>query len=99
MGTPREQVAGMLLPIFLPFNLLKAVLNAGFTYLLYKPLVTALRKAGLIEASIGTKAGKTSWVMMLLALLAIMVVLAVNSIFMKGGSEGLAFYLGNTKTA
>jgi len=37
MGTPREQVAGMLLPIFLPFNLLKAVLNAAFTFLLYKP--------------------------------------------------------------
>lgn len=30
---------------------------------------------------------------MMLALLAIMVVLAVNSIFMKGGKEGLAFYL------
>lgn len=30
---------------------------------------------------------------MMLALLAIMVVLAVNSIFMKGGSEGLKFYL------
>ena len=30
---------------------------------------------------------------MMLALLAIMVVLAVNSIFMEGGSEGLAFYL------
>lgn len=30
---------------------------------------------------------------MMLALLAIMVVLAVNSIFIKGGGEGLAFYL------
>lgn len=30
---------------------------------------------------------------MMLALLAIMVILAVNSIFMKGGEEGLAFYL------
>lgn len=33
----------------------------------------------------------TKW--MMLALLAIMVILAVNSIFMKGGSEGLKFYL------
>ncbi len=30
---------------------------------------------------------------MMLALLAIMVILAINSIFMKGGAEGLAFYL------
>lgn len=91
MGTPREQVAGMLLPIFLPFNLLKAVLNAAFTFLLYKPLVTALRKAGLIEASTGTKASKTSWVMMLLALLAIIVciliVLYMNGMLGKWISE------------
>jgi len=83
MGTPREQVAGMLLPIFLPFNLLKAVLNAAFTFLLYKPLVTALRKAGLIEASTGTKASKTSWVMMLLALLAIIVCVMII-LYMNG---------------
>lgn len=83
MGTPREQVAGMLLPIFLPFNLLKAVLNASFTYLLYKPLVTALRKAGLIEASTGTKAGRTSWVMMLMAVLAIVACVLIV-LYMKG---------------
>lgn len=83
MGTPREQVAGMLIPIFLPFNLLKAVLNAGFTYLLYKPLVTALRKAGLIEASAGTKASKTSWVMMLMAVLAIVACILIV-LYMKG---------------
>lgn len=83
MGTPREQVAGMLLPIFLPFNLLKAVLNASFTYLLYKPLVTALRKAGLIEASTGTKASKTSWVMMLMAVLAIVACILIV-LYMKG---------------
>ncbi|MBR6666462.1 MAG: ECF transporter S component [Lachnospiraceae bacterium] len=83
MGTPREQVAGMLIPIFLPFNLLKAVLNASFTYLLYKPLVTALRKAGLIEASTAAKASKTSWVMMLVAVLAIVACVLIV-LYMKG---------------
>ncbi len=51
MGTPRDVVAGMLLPVFLPFNLLKAGLNAGFTFLLYKPIVKALRKSGLVAMS------------------------------------------------
>lgn len=51
MGAPREQIAGMLLPIFLPFNLMKGGLNSAFTFLLYKPVVTGLRKAGLIEES------------------------------------------------
>ena len=50
MGYPREAVAEMLVPVFLPFNLLKAGLNTAFVLFLYKPLVTALRKTGLIES-------------------------------------------------
>ena len=49
MGYDRAVVAGMLVPVFLPFNLLKAGLNSAFVVFLYKPLVTALRKAGLVE--------------------------------------------------
>lgn len=49
MGYPREAVAKLLLPAFLPFNMLKAGLNAAFTFLLYKPIITALRKAGYIS--------------------------------------------------
>lgn len=48
MGYPREAVAKLLIPAFLPFNLLKAGLNAGFTFLFYKPITTALRKTGYI---------------------------------------------------
>ena len=35
MGTPVETVAGMLLPIIIPFNLMKAGINAVATLLLY----------------------------------------------------------------
>ena len=48
MGVPREVVAGMLLPVFLPFNLVKGGLNAALTLLLYKPLIKALRAARLL---------------------------------------------------
>lgn len=48
MGVPREQIAGLLLPSFLPFNLLKAVLNSAITMLLYKPLSTVMRKAHVL---------------------------------------------------
>ena len=48
MNIPRETVKGMLIPAFLPFNLIKGGLNTAFTLLLYKPVVTALRKAKLI---------------------------------------------------
>ena len=48
-GTSRSDVADMLIPVFLPFNALKAGFNTALTLLLYKPLVGALRKTGLIE--------------------------------------------------
>ena len=51
MGTPREAVAQMLVPVFLPFNLVKAALNSGIALLLYKPVVTLLRRSGMVESS------------------------------------------------
>ena len=56
MGTPRETVASMLPTVFLPFNLIKGALNAAIAMLLYKPLVTALRKMNLVPASSSGKA-------------------------------------------
>ena len=50
MGLPRQEVASLLLPAFLPFNLVKGGLNAALTMLLYKPVVTALRRSHLLEA-------------------------------------------------
>ena len=50
-GVPREVVAGMLLPLFMPFNLVKGGLNMAATLLLYKPVVTALRRTGLVPPS------------------------------------------------
>ena len=50
LGYPRGQVAAMLVPTFLPFNLLKAGLNAALTILIYKPVVGGLRKARLLPA-------------------------------------------------
>lgn len=47
MGCSREDVAKLLLPAFLPFNLIKGGANAAITILLYKPVVVTLRRTGL----------------------------------------------------
>lgn len=47
--TTRSDVAAMLIPVFLPFNVLKAAFNTSLTLLLYKPLVSALRRTGLVD--------------------------------------------------
>ena len=38
MGYPREAVAAMLVPVFLPFNLIKGAALTIITFLIYKPL-------------------------------------------------------------
>lgn len=48
MHVPREAVKSMLLPVFLPFNLIKAGINSAITLLTYKPIVGALRKARIV---------------------------------------------------
>lgn len=51
MGIPREAVVELLVPAILPFNVLKVALNSAITFLLYKPIVTALRKSGFVASS------------------------------------------------
>ena len=79
MGYPREAVADMLLPIFLPFNLAKGGMNMAATLLLYKPVVTALRCAGLVPASKSGQEKKfnAGFLLFSLALLATFVVMAL----------------------
>lgn len=47
MGIPREAVVEMLVPIFLPFNLVKAGLNMGAILVVYPKVMSALTKANL----------------------------------------------------
>lgn len=60
MGIPRESVAELLIPAFLPFNLIKGGLNVAFTLLLYKPIVSALRHSNIIPRSNGDITSKNS---------------------------------------
>jgi len=51
LGFPRPAVEAMLIPGFLPFNLIKCTLNATITLLLYKPIRKALSKSRLLPVS------------------------------------------------
>ncbi len=43
LGTPRAAVVGMMVPIIIPFNLIKAFANAALTFVLYKAVGRVLR--------------------------------------------------------
>jgi riboflavin transporter FmnP len=42
MGAPRETVIGMIVPVLLPFNVLKIAINCIVTALVYKPISKAI---------------------------------------------------------
>ena len=67
MGVARSDVAALLLPAILPFNVLKVGFNSALTLALYKPLVTALRKTGLVDGA-SKKSGSSKLGIYLLAL-------------------------------
>ena len=66
---PRETVKNMLLPVFLPFNLIKGGINAALTLLIYKPVVTVLRKTGMIPPALSRRPKRTKNVLFICLLL------------------------------
>ena len=77
---PRETVAMMLLPGYLPFNLLKSSLNAGLVLCLYKPVATILRRSSLAEKKVSEEKRSRGMVLLgfFIALTAICVTLALQ---------------------
>ena len=83
MDIPRDQVAGMLMTVFAPFNLLKGSINAALAMLLYKPVTAALRSAHLLPPSDRTaqKTRASVWLIALFVFLSlVLVLLAWNGI-------------------
>lgn len=72
-------------------NYFNNMLNDSTSMILFMLIVVVI---GFLVCSFGLKEGlERITKFMMIALLIIMLVLAVNSIFMSGGEEGLAFYL------
>lgn len=86
-GIPRSAVVDMLVPLLIPFNLIKAVLNASAVLVLYKPIKEALRRAKLIEGSSENyKFGKTSIILtvcgvVIIAVCVVLLIVALNGSF------------------
>ena len=83
MGMPREALAEMLIPVFLPFNLLKGLINAAITLMVYKPISRAVRRfAPAGETQNHPKGRFNAWVTILSVVLLITCILVILA--MKG---------------
>jgi len=88
-GLPVSQVKGMILPLILPFNATKSVLNAGLSMLIYKPLVNALRKVGLVQTKEDSdyKFNKRTVVVIIASLLVIAFAVSIFLLVLEGGVD------------
>jgi len=84
MGYPREAIAEMLVPVFLPFNLIKGGLNVAITMLIYKPVSRALKRAGLVESKPSTAPGKKSVTGLMLLAVVVLVTCILAVLVIKG---------------
>ena len=79
IGGSVADVAAMIPKLLLPFNLVKAILNAAIVLLLYKPLSKALKRIGFLSTASASqkKSEKGEWRRsLLITLIALAVILA-----------------------
>lgn len=84
MGVPREAVVSMLPTVFLPFNLIKGGINLTLALILYKPLVTVLRKTRLIptKENADNKINKGRYILVLICSVILLAVCVVLLLFL-----------------
>jgi len=85
MGVTREAIAPMLTTVFLPFNLLKAGINATLTLLLYRPFLRVLHMVGYpVEDHLADSKKAT-------------VLMVITSVILLAACVGVVVYLNVSK--
>jgi len=77
-------VAAMLVPVFLPFNLVKGGLNGAITMLVYKPISRTLKRTGLVEMHNGVHPKKKNAVSAALIALLVLASCIFAVLIMRG---------------
>lgn len=83
MGYPRDTVAAMLMPVFLPFNLMKGCLNAALTFLLHKPVINSLQHARLLPSNATPESQRNTTLLCIslaIIITCILLILSINGI-------------------
>lgn len=84
MHVPRQAVIDMLPTLLLPFNLIKGIVNAAITMLIYKPVCSVFKKMGLIMSS-NKAADKKNFVLIALISLVVIVLATLVILFILNG--------------
>ena len=84
MGVGRAEVAAMIPSLLLPFNLIKGIVNAAITMIIYKPITSALKKAGLSAPS-SKKTDVEKFIFLTIGALTLLIIAVLIILFMLNG--------------
>ncbi len=70
MGVERGAVISMILPLLLPFNISKTVINCAATLLIYKPIISSLRRLNILNG----ESKKTSLKSVIIAIVSVLII-------------------------
>ena len=90
MGVERAAVGAMIPTLILPFNATKAVFNSSVVFILYKPVVTAIRSSGFFKVSDSAPAKikvKRTIPVTLIALIVATLTLVFFFVYLKGSFD------------
>lgn len=90
MGVARSEVAAMIPTLFLPFNLIKGIVNMAITLMIYKPITGALKKTGVLITGNGSL-DKKKFILVTLVSLLIAVISILLVFFYFDGSLVFGF--------
>ena len=88
MGVTQEAVIGLIPKVIFPFNLVKSILNASITMLIYKPISKVLKRMGLTKKSSDAAApapNKTRSLIVTLVSAVIVIIAFLILFFVLGG--------------
>lgn len=84
MGAARSDVVAMIPTLLLPFNLIKGIVNAAVTMIIYKPITSALKKSRLVSHEGKETDRKKFLILSIVAALALLAAVLVIIFILKG---------------
>lgn len=81
LKVPQEVVVGMLLPVIVPFNLIKATINSGIIFLIHKPVLRVFERYNLIDTNTKSQKSSNYLIAAILIISALILLFLVNSIW------------------
>ncbi len=86
-GLKTTDIVAMIPTLLLPFNLVKAIMNASLVLLLYKPVTTALVKVKMIDKKADFKLNKNTLIMTTLGVFFLVASIIVFMVVLNGKFE------------